>query len=131
MRITSAKFMSIGLGLAACATATVAFAGLVVRRQVEVVPDRSFQGSPAIARYSSDSTQEFGCYAGYNVAGSPTASCWARDSFNRYASCITSDSTLIGLASKMDPWSYANITYDFQTGSCLSITIYQESSWIP
>jgi hypothetical protein len=133
MRITTPKLVSIGLGLAACAAATAAFAGRVYHNQVYVYSytgGGGFSGTVTGARYSADSTQEISCQTDAFVGQTPEASCWARDAAGNYSTCFTTDPGLVATARTVNSESFLNVTMT-TNGQCYFIGIQNGSLVLP
>jgi hypothetical protein len=125
--------MSIGLALATCTAATVAFAGRVYHSEVYVFsypPITGFGGTVTGARYSSDSVQEITCQVYQYLGSTPSAGCYARDAAGTYRSCVTTDPGLISIAATVNSTSFIDVTFN-SNGQCNYISVQNGSLGLP
>jgi hypothetical protein len=132
MRRLVSRFVGVGLAAAACLATSVALGGATNTPVVYVWPDASgggtIYGSVAGARYSLDSTESIEC-ATEGVAGSATASCWALTSTRQYASCATSDPSLIEIIGRVNSTSLIEVSYD-SSGNCTFVLVENGSPFL-
>jgi hypothetical protein len=127
----------IGVALAACTAASIAFAGKYNAESTvfyQVITGANltyFQGSPWAARRTSDGYQDIGCttVAASNTA--PYASCWAEDARGNYVGCITYDPNFIAAAGRINLMSTIIVQYVTSTGTCNEILVGNSAGDIP
>jgi hypothetical protein len=96
--------------VALVAGATTAVAGLAGGQQVSIWTDSAglinANGTLSNTRNSADSVQYIGCsYYTYD-SGSASAVCYARSASGQYASCSTTNATLLSAVQTLNPAAY-------------------------
>ncbi len=112
---------------------SVALGGATSSYQVYVdTSSQSAYGTVSAARYSSDSSQEIGCYEGPNTVG-----CYASDASGNYLSCVNAyynpdgvPTYLPTVISGINAASYIYFVVDPNTGECGIVQIDNGSEYI-
>jgi hypothetical protein len=115
------KRLAIVIGLALCAVASDASAGLFISVPVAVYAGSGAQGSMQAARFSSDGNQYIGCQVTAS-GGSNSAYCFARDSSANYISCYTTDASAIQNAGSVSSGSFVLFQVSGSTCTYVSVT---------
>jgi hypothetical protein len=119
----------LGLSLLVSVIAVSARAGVKFNTTATIdAANHSAYGGVAATRNSSDTIQQIGCSV--TVASTFSATCFARDAANNFATCVTYDQNMISAAMSAQGDSFINFRWD-DSGNCNFLNIYNDSMEMP